>query len=250
MKKILIIGATSAIAAACARLLIEKDTAAEKTQFFLVARQESKLQQTSQDLIARGAEVSTYVLDLNQITDHSKMLQASYAALGEIDIVLIAHGSLPNQTNCEQDVNLTLHEFSTNGLSVIALLTLIANHIEKQGKGTIAVISSVAGDRGRPTNYVYGSAKAAVTTFCDGLRARLFKSGVHVLTIKPGFVDTPMTHDLALPKLLVAQPEKVANDIVNAIKKKKNTLYTPWFWQIIMLIVKNIPTAIFKRAKL
>ena len=135
-------------------------------------------------------------------------------------------------------------------MSVIALLTLLANRMQAQGSGTIAVISSVAGDRGRPSNYLYGSAKAAVTTFCAGLRARLFKSGVHVLTIKPGFVDTPMTQGLTLPRLLMTSPERVALDIHRAIRRKSNSIYTPYFWAVIMFVIKAIPNSVFKKLKL
>lgn len=251
MKNILIIGATSTIAAACARLWVSKKTDIEKVNFFLVARNADKLQQTAADLTARGADaVSTYITDLNQIADHNNLLTQSYTKLGKIDLVLIAHGSLPNQKTCEQDVQVAWHELSTNALSIISLLTLLANHMEQQKSGTIAVISSVAGDRGRPSNYLYGSAKAAVTTFCEGLRARLYQSGLHLLTIKPGLVDTPMTQGLPLPKLLVAKPEQVAKDIHKAIERKANTLYTPWFWQIIMTIIRIIPTSIFKKMRL
>ncbi len=130
------------------------------------------------------------------------------------------------------------------------MLTLLAGVFEAQKGGTIAVISSVAGDRGRPSNYVYGAAKAAVTTFCEGLRARLFKSGVQVLTIKPGFVDTPMTAGLPLPGLLVATPDRVAGDIVRAIERGKNSIYTPWFWGGIMLVVRSLPGFVFNRASL
>ena len=144
---------------------------------------------------------------------------------------------------------MALTKFSSNGLSVISLLILLANRMEKQKSGTIAVISSVAGERGRYSNYLYGAAKAAVSTFCEGLRARLFHSGVHVLTIKPGYVNTPMTQGLPLPKLLVATPEKVAKDIVQAVKRKKNTLYTPHFWAVLMFGVKSIPNSIFKKLK-
>ena len=192
-KKILILGATSAIASACARKWLSKGA-------FLVGRNPEKLQQVSQDLLVRGAsDAKMHVLDSNQMADHEKMLNTCYDALGQIDIALIAHGSLPSQQACEQDAALALKEFSNNGSSVISLLIPLANRMEKRKSGTIAVISSVAGERGRPSNYLYGTAKAAVTTFCEGLRARLFKSGVHVLTIKPGFVDTPMTQGLSLP---------------------------------------------------
>jgi len=245
-QKILIIGATSAIASACARKWAEK-----KACFFLVGRNPDKLKQISDDLLARGASsVATYILDLNQFEDHQVMLNSCYFSLGKIDIALVAHGSLPNQKACEQDANLALKEFSSNGLSVISLLTLLATRMEEQRCGTIAVISSVAGERGRPSNYLYGTAKAAVTTFCEGLRSRLFKAGIHVLTIKPGFVDTPMTQGLPLPKILLAAPNKVANDIVRAIKCKKNTIYTPRFWTGIMWITKCIPDFLFKRLKI
>jgi hypothetical protein len=246
MKKILIIGATSAIAVACARIW-----SIEKAEFFLVGRNLEKLQQTADDLRVRGAvTIHIYGLDVNQFESHAAMFEVCYASLGQVDIALIAHGTLPNQTACEQDVRIALQELSSNGLSVIALLTLLANRMEAQSVGTIAVISSVAGDRGRASNYLYGTAKAAVSTFCEGLRVRLFNSGVHVLTIKPGFVDTPMTHGLSLPKALVVSPEKIANDITKAINKNQNTLYTPWFWKLIMLIIIHIPSFLFKRIKL
>lgn len=246
MKKILIIGATSAIANSCARIW-----AAKKAEFFLVARDQSKLQQVAADLVARGAGlVKTHALDLNKFDAHQEMIEASFNALGKIDVALIAHGTLPDQKKCEEHVEVALQEFSSNGLSVIAILTVLANKMEKQNCGTIAVISSVAGDRGRGSNYLYGSAKAAVTAFCEGLRARMFKVGVHVLTIKPGFVNTPMTKDLSLPQLLVASPQKVAQDICKAIEKKSDSIYTPFFWWGIMTIIKAIPTTIFKKLKL
>lgn len=245
MKNILIIGATSAIATACARLWV-----AQGATFFLVGRTAEKLSQVAADLSARGATVHTHVLDLTQFDQHAAMLDACYAALGQVDIALVAHGTLPDQKACEQDAQLAVKELNNNGLSVIALLTDLANRTEAKKSGCIAVISSVAGDRGRPSNYLYGAAKGAVTDFCSGLRGRLFKTGVHVLTIKPGFVDTPMTQGLALPKLLLATPDKVARDIVKAVEKRRDTLYTPWFWRYIMLIIIHIPGAVFKRLSL
>jgi decaprenylphospho-beta-D-erythro-pentofuranosid-2-ulose 2-reductase len=242
MKNILIIGATSAIATASARLW-----AIQGATFFLVGRTPDKLSQVAADLTARGATVHTHVLDLNHFDQHKAMLDTCYAALGQVDIALIAHGTLPDQKACELDAQLAVQEFNNNGLSVIALLTDLANRMEAQKSGCIAVISSVAGDRGRPSNYLYGAAKGAVTDFCSGLRGRLFKSGVQVLTIKPGFVDTPMTQGLALPKLLLVTPDKVAQDIVKAVEKRRDTLYTPWFWCFIMLIIIHIPGFIFKR---
>lgn len=245
-RKILIIGATSAIAAACARLWAESGA-----EFFLAGRNRQNLELTSSDLLARGAaDVHVHLIDVNDFEMHAELLDKCCEQLGAIDIALIAHGTLPDQEACQSNVGLTLKEFSVNGLSVIALLTLLANVMEKQSQGTIAVISSVAGDRGRMSNYVYGSAKAAVTTFAEGLRGRLYKSGVHVLTIKPGFVDTPMTRSLKLPALLVASADSVATSIDKAIRKQSNTVYIPWFWRFIMMIIKSIPDFIFKRLSL
>ena len=245
MKNILIVGATSAIAGSCARLW-----AAEGATFFLVGRDEVKLQQTADDLASRGSRVHTHILDVNRFDAHAPMLDACVAALGKIDISLIAHGTLPDQAACESDSRLAVEEFTTNGLSVIALLTDLANRIEDQRHGSIAVISSVAGDRGRASNYLYGAAKSAVSEFCSGLQGRLLKCGVNLLVVKPGFVDTPMTQGLQLPGLLLATPEKVAKDIVNAIDKNKGVLYTPWFWRPVMFAIVHIPHVVFKRLNL
>ena len=246
MKRILIIGATSAIATECARIW-----AKEQSQFFLVARDLQKLSEISADLEARGvSKVCQYAMDATNIDDHKSMLEACISEFHQIDIALIAHGTLPDQQNCERDVELTLKEISSNGTSVIALLTIFAAQFEKQKCGSIAVISSVAGDRGRPSNYVYGAAKAAVSTFCEGLRARMFKVGVSLTTIKPGFVDTPMTKGLNLPPQLLSTPQKVATQIVAAIHRRDNTIYTPKFWSFIMLIIRLVPASIFKRANL
>ena len=245
MKKILIIGATSAIAEHCARLWAVRGDA-----LFLVARNQDRLNTIAMDLRVRGAgNVSTYQLDLNEITGQQAMLDAADEALGGVDTVLIAHGTLSNQKACEQSVDETLAEIKTNALSTIALLTLIANRFESKRNGTIAVISSVAGDRGRASNYVYGSAKAMVTAFTSGLRQRLHKSNVAVVTIKPGFVDTPMTAELK-KGLLWAQPATVAAKIVKAIDQRKDEVYVPAFWWGIMAIIKILPDVIFKSVKL
>lgn len=246
MKNILIIGATSAIASACAR-----NWAKENANFFLVGRDQTRLKAVAGDLLTRGGnEVHTHTMDVNSLSDHSAMLDAAFSTMSRIDVALIVHGTLPDQQACEQDVNVAIQEFTTNGLSVIALLTNLANTMQAQGSGVIAVISSVAGDRGRPSNYLYGTAKAAVNTFCEGLRARLAKSGVHVLTIKPGFVDTPMTASLDLPRMLVASPETVARRIVRGVDMRRNVLYVPAFWSLIMWIIRTIPEPVFKRLKL
>ncbi|MGE0800683.1 MAG: SDR family oxidoreductase [Lautropia sp.] len=246
MTRILIVGATSTIAHACARLW-----ASRGAELFLVARNAARMDLNASDLLARGAAAAhTHRLDLDDLDGQPAMIDACFERLGGVDIALIAHGTLPDQQACERDVAAMLSAFSSNGLSTIALLTRLANRMEAQRSGTVAVISSVAGDRGRPSNYVYGSAKAAVTTFCSGLRSRLLKSGVHVLTIRPGFVDTPMTAGLALPALLVASPDSVARRILSAVERGRDDIYAPGFWRLIMFLIRSVPNALFKRLSL
>ena len=169
--------------------------------------------------------------------------------MGGIDVALIAHGSLPDQAACAASVALTRRELEVNLLSVIDLLTLLAGRMESAGGGTLAVIGSVAGDRGRQSNYVYGTAKGALAIFLQGLAHRLAPTKVRVLTIKPGFVDTPMTAAFAKGPLW-ASPERVARDIERAIARGTRVLYTPWFWRWIMLVIRLVPTALFHRTKL
>jgi decaprenylphospho-beta-D-erythro-pentofuranosid-2-ulose 2-reductase len=242
MRKILIVGATSAIAEATARIWANNGD-----HLFLVARYKEKLEAAATDLMVRGCQkVQTYVMDVNDFDAHTLMLDAAEQALNGLDTVLIAHGTLSDQAACQKSVDLTMQEIRTNALSVIALLTHIANRFEQQKNGVIAVISSVAGDRGRQSNYVYGSAKAMVTIFTSGLRQRLHKSGVAVVTIKPGFVDSPMTVDFK-KGFLWASPEKVAAIIARACNKNSNVVYAPWFWINIMIIIKIIPECVFKK---
>jgi decaprenylphospho-beta-D-erythro-pentofuranosid-2-ulose 2-reductase len=246
MKKVLIVGATSAIAIACARIW-----AGQGATLFLVGRNSAKLQSVADDLAVRGAaSVHMLRVDANDIAAHRAMIDAAMLALGGIDIALIAHGSLPDQAACEADAGTMLEEIATNGTSVLALLTVLANHFEKQRSGSIGVITSVAGDRGRPSNYVYGTAKAAVQVFCEGLRARLLRAGVSLTDIRPGFVATPMTQGLKLPGPLVAEPATVARRITAGIERKVDVLYTPAYWSLIMLVIRSIPGPVFKRLNL
>ncbi len=245
MKKILVIGATSGIAEATARIWAQRGD-----ELFLVARNQERLNVLTQDLKVRGSSgVHSYCMDANNFEEHLPMLDKAFGMLGKIDIVLIAHGTLSNQKECEHSVELTMQEIKTNALSAIALLTHLANRFEIQRNGTIAVISSVAGDRGRASNYVYGSAKAMVTAFASGLRQRLYKSGVSVVTIKPGFVDTPMTAEFK-KGLLWAKPVTVAEKIVQAIDRRKDEAYVPAFWWAVMAVIKIIPNKWFRRINL
>lgn len=245
MQKVLVIGATSAIAEAAARIY-----AARGGRIYLVARNAGRLQSIAEDLRVRGAAGTGYaVLDVNATERHEAVVDGAWQAFGGIDVVLVAHGTLPDQHQCEASVSIALSEFATNATSTIALLTLLANRMQEAGKGSIAVISSVAGDRGRASNYLYGAAKAAVTAFLSGLRQRLGRHGVNVVTIKPGFVDTPMTQDFKKGPLW-AQPASVAHGIVKAIDRRRSVVYLPWFWEVIMLIIRSIPEAVFKRVQL
>jgi decaprenylphospho-beta-D-erythro-pentofuranosid-2-ulose 2-reductase len=244
MKKVLIIGASSAIAEHCARIW-----AARGDKLYLVSRNESHLRTIATDLKVRGAsEMATNCVDLNDMDQHIEFLDAAEDAMGDVDVVLIAHGTLPNQKSCELSVEETLAEIQTNALSTVSLLTLIANRFEAKRDGTICVISSVAGDRGRASNYVYGSAKAMVTAFASGLRQRLHKSNVAIVTVKPGFVDTPMTADFK-KGLLWARPNAVATKIVRAIDVSRTEVYVPGFWWAIMMFIKVIPSRIFRKLK-
>lgn len=241
-KNFLVIGASSTIAKYCFQIWAERGD-----DLYLVARNEEKLKKIILELNLKSQKnIYTYQLDLDDINSHAIMLDAAEAAIGSIDTVLIAHGVLSDQKSCEQSVQKTLSQLKTNALSTISLLTQIANRFEAKQRGTIAVISSVAGDRGRASNYIYGCAKAMVNTFSSGLRQRLHKSNVTVITIKAGFVDTPMTASFK-KGLLWAKPKFVAEKIVQAIDKKKIEVYVPSFWRLIMLVIKAIPNSLFKK---
>lgn len=244
-ERLLIIGATSAIATAVARRY-----AARGARIGLIGRRADALEALAADLRVRGAaEVDTWVLDANEVAKHAACLDAAWRRFDGIDHVLVAHGVLPEQAECEASVDAALASFDTNARSVLALLTDLANQFERQGRDAIGVISSPAGDRGRASNYVYGAAKAAVTNLASGLRHRLAGKGVRVLTLLPGFVDTPMT--AAIPKgPLWASPDKVAAEIDRALARGFGSVYTPWFWRWIMLLIKHVPERLFVKTKL
>lgn len=245
MLKILVIGATSAIAQETIKFF-----AADGAEFFLVARNPEKLAMIADDLRVRGAKrIETYALDLTRLDQHQPLIDAAIETLGVIDAVLMAHGTLPDQQAIENDVQATLHELNVNFLSAASLLTLLGTIFEQQKRGVIAVISSVAGDRGRGSNYIYGTAQGAKSLFLQGLRNRLAKANVTVLTIKPGFVDTPMTADIKKNPLF-ASSTSVGKAIYTAMKNERDVLYVPFFWMFIMMIIRNIPERIFKKLSL
>lgn len=240
--RILALGATSAIAEATLRLF-----AARGASFYLVARNPDKLAAVAADLKTRGASaVATHVLDLDDTGAHPAMLEAAAENLGTIEMALLAHGVLGDQHRAEKSYLAAEAILGTNFLAPVSLLTWLANYFEASHQGTLAVISSVAGDRGRKSNYVYGASKGALSIFLDGLRSRIDRADVHVLTIKPGFVATPMTAHLPQGPLF-AQPSKVAAGIFSAIENRKDVVYVPAFWAVIMLIIRMIPRRIFKK---
>lgn len=243
MQRILIIGATSAIAEAVARGYARRAAA-----LMLVGRNLERLQAIADDLATRGAHAAhVWVMDVNDTAAHAGMYEAALQALGGIDVVLVAHGTLPDQAACNISIDLSLREFATNGTSTIALCALLAEKLERGA--SLAVISSVAGDRGRASNYLYGSAKAAVSTYLSGLGQQLRPAGINVLTIKPGFVDTPMTAAFRKGPLW-ARPEAVARGIIQGVEKRRAVIYLPWFWWGIMQVIKHIPEPIFRRLTL
>jgi decaprenylphospho-beta-D-erythro-pentofuranosid-2-ulose 2-reductase len=244
-RKILVLGATSGIAEATCRIW-----AAQGASLFLVARNPDKLAAVAADLKVRGASyVDTAVADLDDTDRHAELLAHAVNSLTGMDIAYLAHGILGDQTEAEHDFNTAAQIIHTNFMAPVSLLTWLANFCVQRHAGTLAVISSVAGDRGRKSNYLYGSSKAGLSAFLGGLRNRIDREGVTVLTIKPGPTRTAMT--AGMPKSDgFADVDSVAESIVSAIDKRKDTLYVPFLWQPKMFIVRNIPERIFKKLNL
>ncbi|MFH2060975.1 MAG: SDR family oxidoreductase [Pseudomonadota bacterium] len=240
MGYLLIIGAKSDIAKAVARKFSQKGY-----DLYLAARQSDDLKLLANDIVIRTQNnVKCLELDILDYASH----EAFYDALEEKPLgVLSAVGYLGEQIEAQTNSIEAKKIIDTNYTGIANLLNIIANDFEKRKSGFIIGISSVAGDRGRKSNYFYGSAKAAFTTYLSGLRNRLDNSNVQVMTVKPGFVATQMTEMLDLPEKLTAQPQEVAEDIYKAHKSGKNIIYTKWFWKWIMLIIKNIPEWKFKK---
>jgi len=227
---------------------LARQFAAEKYDVQLAARNTSFLQAQENDLRIRyGINVSSYAFDAVDFASHP----AFYESLPvKPDITVCVFGYLGDQELGQtswQEASRIIH---TNYTGAVSILNVVAADYAARRQGTIIGISSVAGERGRQSNYLYGSAKAGFTAYLSGLRNRLFHNGVHVMTVQPGFVYTRMTEGLTLPPLLTAQPTEVASAIVKAAKAKKNLLYVKWFWRYIMLIIKSIPEFIFKKLKL
>lgn len=244
-KGVLILGATSSIARALAHALARQGAA-----LHLVGRDLAEVERVGRDLAIRyQVPISWSGFEAQNYSSHGDVLEKAIAHLPHLDGVFVSLGELGEQTQAEQDFSHAQRIIESNYTGVVSVLTPIANYLEQQKQGFIVGISSVAGDRGRQSNYVYGSAKGALSLFLQGLRSRLSKSGVHVMTVKPGFVDTKMTFGKA-GMFLVASPDYVADQILSALNREKNIAYVPWFWFWIMTIIRSIPESLFKRLKL
>ncbi|MBW2274879.1 MAG: SDR family NAD(P)-dependent oxidoreductase [Deltaproteobacteria bacterium] len=238
-QKVLIVGATSAIAGEVARIYAERGA-----RLFLIARNPERLATLVEEL--GEAVAGSCAGDLNDFDANGQRIEEASATLGGLDRAIVAHGLLGDQLASERDFATAREIVDTNLLSALSLLIPIANHMEAAGSGCVGVLGSVAGERGRPRNFTYGAAKSAVTTYLEGLRSRLYPSGVGVKVFKLGPVDTPMTLDH--PKnALFADPASVARGIVRAMEGRRFATYLPWYWLPIMVVVRWLPEPIFQR---
>jgi len=240
MSYVLIIGAKSDIAKACARIYAKNGY-----NLYLAGRDIDTLNDFANDLTVRSnIKVSLKELNITDFDTHTQF----YDDLDDKPLgTIVVSGFMAEQKEAEQSWETTLNTINVNFTGAVSILNIISNDYETRKEGFIVGISSVAGDRGRKANYIYGSSKSAFSTYLSGLRNRLHECGVNVLTVKPGFVNTKMTEGMELPPKLTVSPEVVAIDIFNAQQKGKHILYTKWIWKYIMLIIKYIPEFIFKK---
>lgn len=244
-ERVLVIGATSAMASEVARRY-----AAEGARLYLTGRNPARLEAVAADLRVRGAgEVAADVLDVTDRSRMAEVLHQAWEAYDGFDVALVAHGVLPDQAECQANPAAALAAIEVNFTAAVALLGDLANRFEAQRHGCIAVVTSVAGDRGRQSNYVYGAAKGGLDRFLQGLRNRLHRAGVSVVTLKPGFVDTPMTAGLRQGPLFVSA-QRAGAAIHRAIERRTDVAYIPWFWRPIMLVIRLLPESVFKRLRL
>lgn len=242
-KKIVIVGATSAIAEQCARLWAQ-----DAGQMVLVGRDAARIERIAQDLRVRGPQADISIVTTN-LVDPAAIRQTvdDIAASGAIDIALIAHGSLPDQEACQNDLHLNHEALTVNAASPALFAEAFARHMQQAGKGTLGIIGSVAGDRGRKSNYVYGAAKGLVTRYAQGLQHRLAKTAVKVVLIKPGPTDTPMTAHLKQSGAKLAGADQVAQSIVRGMEKGSAVVYAPAKWAVIMMVIRHLPRFVFNK---
>lgn len=243
-QKIVIVGATSAMAEHCARLWVTDSP----KNLVLLGRDPAKTERVAQDLRIRSAQ-SAIAVETTDFLDAAKIREwvDQVCAAGVPDIVLIAHGSLPDQKECQQDLLQNQQVLQLNGVSPVLFAEAFAGHMEQANKGTLAIIGSVAGDRGRKSNYVYGAAKGLVTRYAQGLQHRLANSNVNVVLVKPGPTDTPMTAMLKGKGPKMADVTAVASSIVQGIAKAKPVVYAPAKWAVIMMVIRHLPRFIFNK---
>lgn len=243
-KRIVIVGATSAIAEHCARWWV-KDAAVDLT---LVGRDLARTERVAADLRVRSPRSTVRAREADFIDPPAiHRLADEIVAEGAVDILLVAHGSLPDQAVCQQDLAACHEALSVNGISPALFAEAFAGHMQKANRGTLAVIGSVAGDRGRRSNYVYGAAKGLLTRYAQGLQHRLAGTGVKVVLIKPGPTDTPMTAHLKQQGGRLASVEDVARLIVQGINQGRPVVYAPGKWALIMMVIRHLPSFIFNK---
>ncbi len=242
--KIVVVGATSAIAEHCCRLWVAEGP----TELIFVARDLAKAERIAADLRVRGPG-STVTIVQSDFLD-PRLIQAmadGAVASGPVDIVLIAQGWMPGQEACQNDLALCRESLEINAISPVLFAEAFAGHFAKAGRGTVAIIGSVAGDRGRKRNYTYGAAKGFLARYAEGMEHRFAGTGVRIVLIKPGPTDSPMTADLKAMGRRVAAVEDVARVTVAGIRRGRPVVYAPPIWQAVMLIVRHIPRLVFNR---
>ncbi|MBV8443523.1 MAG: SDR family NAD(P)-dependent oxidoreductase [Hyphomicrobiales bacterium] len=244
-KRIVILGAASAIAEAAARLW-----AGGGARFALFGRNASRLEAIAADLRARGASAAEVVVKDCATADAAAEIDLIADRLGGLDVVLLAYGVLWDQAELERDPEAAAELMKTNLVSAAAWCLAAANHLERQRSGALVVIGSVAGDRGRGSNYVYGASKAGLAVLVEGIAHRLAKSNARAILVKPGFVDTPMTAHVPKKGLLWARPDAVGQVVVRAAERGGPVVYAPFFWRPIMTLVRAVPSPIFHRTNL
>ncbi len=244
MKRIVIVGATSAIAEHCARLWLQK----QPVDLTLVGRDEKRIERVATDLKVRSPESEISIVQAGFWDPEAiKFTVENIVQSGKVDVVLIAHGSLPDQADCQDELTACREALDVNGVSPVLYAEAFAKHMAKNNYGMIALIGSVAGDRGRKSNYVYGAAKGLVTRYAQGLQHRFAGTGVKVVLIKPGPTDTPMTAHLNSKGVKLATVESVAKQIVDGLEMGKPVIYTPGKWWLIMMLIRHLPGFVFNR---
>lgn len=243
---LLVLGGNSAIAKS-----IAEKFASDKTDIFFAGRNIAEQERIANDFRLRyGINTWSGRFDAKDYGGHEQFLSDVLKVMPSVENVIVAFGMLGEQQKAAVDFDHALQIYQVNFMGSVSILTHLSNYLKEKRKGGIIVISSIAGDRGRQSNYIYGSAKGGLSVYCQGLRNELSKYNVNLMTVKPGFVDTPMTYGLKMPKLLLSSPEKVGRIVYKSFRKKKDIVYAPSYWRYIMMIIRSIPEKFFKKLNL